>query len=281
MPQITTESAIAKRTLSPAGEPKSKKDASPAFFPALNASQRTKLPARAFSRTSVQIVELSRDFIPPSKSLPRSPRHLSASSPKISNTRPRKNLEQPAQINHQRQAVVMPQHSDAMRHVFRRLLEQILGIHRIRSDDFVGGDADANVLVMVLAAQGSDHHVLGQQSRPTAFRNRNVYQRHDGAAQIEYSDQECRAKRELCQQRPFQHFLDVQNRQAESLAPAAEYAVLRLRGTLFDRPKSFEQIAGIGVRGKRLKMEVFAHRLFSCSETFMRTAAPREAGLPA
>src|SRR6266852_87270 len=278
---VANASTMAKSTVPPAGEPKSSSDASPAFFPALKASPRTMKPTTPFSRTSAQIVELSRDFIPPSKSLPRRPRRRPASSPQISNAGPRKNLEQPAQITHQRQAVVMPQHSDAMRHVFRRLLEQILGIHRIRSDDFVGGDADANVLVMVLAAQGSDHHVLGQQSRPAAFRNRNVYQRHDGAAQIEYSDQECRAKRELCQQRPFQHFLDVQNRQAESLAPAAEYAVLRLRGTLFDRPKSFEQIAGIGVRGKRLKMEVFAHRLFSCSGTFMRTAAPREAGLPA
>src|SRR5438874_4698658 len=97
-------------------------------------------------------------------------------------------LEQPAQIDHQRQAVVMPQHSDTMRHVFRRLLEQILGVHRISSNDFVGGDADPNVLMMALAAKGSDHHVLGQQSGTAAFRNGNVYQRHNGAAQIEDSD---------------------------------------------------------------------------------------------
>src|SRR5712664_3496864 len=167
-----------------------------------------------------------------------------------------------------------------MRHVFRRLLEQILGVHRISSDDLVGGNADTKVLVMVLVAQGSDHYVLGQQSWPAAFRNRNVYQRNDGAAQIEYSDQVCRAKGELCQQRPIQHFLDVQNRKAESLAPAAEDAILRLRQPLFDRPKSSEQIGGIGVRGKGFEMEVFAHRLFSWSGTLMRTAAPREASLP-
>src|SRR6266852_4275988 len=171
---VASASTMATSTVPPAAEPKSNKDASPAFFPALNASPRTTKPTTPFSRTSVQIVELSRDFMPPSKSLPRSPRHRSASSPQISNTGPRKNFEQPAQIDHQRQAVVMSQHSDAMRHILRRLLEQILGVHRIGSDDFVGGDADANVLMMTFAAQGSDYHMLGQQSRPAALRNRNV-----------------------------------------------------------------------------------------------------------
>src|SRR6266852_4852546 len=172
---VASASTMATSTVPPAGEPKSNKDVSPAFFPALNASPRTMKPTTPFTRTSVQIVELSRDFMPPSKSLPRSPRRQSACSPLTSHAGPRKNLEQPAQIDHQRQAVVMPQHSDAMGHIFRRLLEQILGIHRISSDDFIGGDADANVLVMGLAAQGSDHHVLGEQSLPAAFRNRNVY----------------------------------------------------------------------------------------------------------
>src|SRR6266403_2982859 len=171
----------------------------------------------------------------------------------------------------------MPQHSDAMRHVFRRLLEQILRVHRIGSYDFIGRDADSKVLVMVLGAQGSDYYVLGQQSRPAAFRNGNVDQRHDGPAQIKYSDQERRSKRQLCQQRPVQNFLDVQNGKAESLAPAAENAILRLRRPLFDGPKSFEQIAGIGVRGKGLEMEVFAHRLFFSLETHAnrRTARSR------
>src|SRR6266403_1044821 len=265
---VASASTMAMSTVPPAGEPKSNKDASPAFFPALKASPRTTKTTTPFSRTSVQIVELSRDFMPPSKSLPRSPRHASALSPQISNARARKNLKQPAQIDHQRQAVVMPQHSDAMRQVFRRLLEQILGVHRIGSDHFVGGDADPNVLVMFLGSQGSDHHVLGQQSWPASFRNRNVYQRHDGAAQIEYSDQVCRAKGELCQQRPIQHFLDIQNRKAEPLAPAAEDAILRLRRPLFDRPKRFEQIAGIGVRRKGFEVEVFAHR-FSLAQKLL------------
>src|SRR5260370_16190138 len=133
---------------------------------------------------------------------------------------------------------------------------------------------------MVLDAQGSDYHVLGQQSRPAAFRNRNVDQRHNGAAQIEYSDQVCRAEWELCQQRPFQYFLDIQNGEAKSLASAAEDAVLRLGRPLFNRPKGLEQIAGIGVCGKRLKVEVFDHRLFACSASLTRTAGPREEGRP-
>src|SRR6266704_4366818 len=98
---------------------------------------------------------------------------------------------------------------------------------------------------MVLAAQGSDYHVLGEQSRPAAFRDRNVDQRHDGAAQIEYSDQVCRAKRELCQQRPFQNFLDVQNGEAKSLASAAEYAILWCRRPVFNWPKVLQKGAGV------------------------------------
>src|SRR5712691_13318283 len=100
MTDVTSASTMAMSTLPPAGEPKSNKDASPAFLPALKASPRTMKPTTPFSRTSVQIVELSRDFMPPSKSLPRSPRHLVASSPQNSNTGPRKNLEQSAQIDH-------------------------------------------------------------------------------------------------------------------------------------------------------------------------------------
>src|SRR5437016_9821566 len=229
MPQITTESTMARRTLPPPGEPKSKKDASPAFFPALNASHRTKLPARAFSRTSVQIVELSRDFMPSSKSLPRSPRLPSALSPQISNTRPRKNLEQPAQIDHQRQAVVVPQHSDAMRHIFRRLLEQILGVHRIRSDNFICGNADPNFVVMLFAAHGSDHHMLWQQPRAPAFCNRDINQRHDRSPQVENSHKVRWAQRNSCDQRPVQDLLHIQNRQTKSFAPASENAVLRFR----------------------------------------------------
>src|SRR5258708_22635909 len=99
---------MATSTVPPAGEPKSNKDVSPAFFPALNASPITMKPTTPFSRTNVQIVELNRDFMPSSKSLPRSPRRALALSPQISNARARKDLEQPAQIDHQRQSVVMP-----------------------------------------------------------------------------------------------------------------------------------------------------------------------------
>src|SRR2546421_11729055 len=55
--------------------------------PALKASPRTMKPTTPFSRTRVQIVELNRDFMPPSKSLPRSPRRRPASSPQNSKDR--------------------------------------------------------------------------------------------------------------------------------------------------------------------------------------------------
>src|SRR5206468_1959376 len=120
-------------------------------FPALNASPRTAKPTTPFSRTSVQIVELSRDFMPSSKSLPRSPRRPSALSPQVSNAGPRKNLKQPAQIDQQRQTVVMPQHSDAMRHVFRGWLAQVPGVDLIRSINSVAADPVRTALVWLSA----------------------------------------------------------------------------------------------------------------------------------
>src|ERR1700675_2144978 len=105
---IPNANTTAKSTVPPPAEPKSNRDASPAFFPAVNASPRTTNEITPFSKTSVQIVELSRDFMPSSKSLPRSPRRQAALSPQNSNAGPRKNFEQPAQIDHQCQAVVVP-----------------------------------------------------------------------------------------------------------------------------------------------------------------------------
>jgi hypothetical protein len=55
------------------GELRSNPPASPALFPALKASHRTRRNAMPVNRTSVQIVELSRDFMPSSKILVRSP----------------------------------------------------------------------------------------------------------------------------------------------------------------------------------------------------------------
>src|SRR5215470_5898977 len=157
---------------------------SPAFLPALNASPRTASKARPFRKTSIQIVELSRDFMPPSKSFHRS-RAIPDAVSKDSNARPRKHLKQPAQVNDQRKPVVVSQHSDAMRHVFGRLLEKVFVLHGIRSYDFVCRNPDAHVFLMVLAAQGSHHHVLGKQSRATTFGDSDVDQRNNHSAQIE------------------------------------------------------------------------------------------------
>ena len=72
---------------------------------------------------------------PPSPQDPASPARTS------SNHRHRKNIHQAAQIHHQRQPVVVPQHSAAMRHVCRRLIEQRLLGRRKCADHFVGGNA--------------------------------------------------------------------------------------------------------------------------------------------
>src|SRR5271154_3083659 len=257
----TTDTPIASTrammTLMPPGAAKSKKDASPAFLPALNAKPMTKINISAFTNTSIQIVELSRDFMPSSKSLQRCPRRKRQGPPQKSNARSRKNLEQSPQINDQRQPVVVAKHSDAMRHIFRSLFQKILGIDRIRADDFVRGDANAQIVVRAFASQRSNHHVLGQQSRAAAFRNRDVNQRHNGSAQIENAREVRRTERQLCQQWPVQDLLDIQHQQTKASAPAAENDVLRLRRTLFHRPKRFEQIVGIG--GQRYKMKIFTH----------------------
>jgi hypothetical protein len=88
-----------------------------------------------------------------------------------------------------------------------------------------------------------------QQPGPPAFRNGNVNQRDNRAAQIENPNQVRRAQWKLAQQRPIQHFLDIQHREAEALAPATENAILRLRPPLFERPESFQQLSGVGVCG--------------------------------
>src|SRR5580704_3490370 len=94
------------------------------------------------AKTSVQIVELNRDFMPSSKSLLLWPLSASGGGTRKptrtkSNARSGENLEHSPKINNQRQPVVVAKHSGAMRHILRSLLQQILGIYRIRSDHFV------------------------------------------------------------------------------------------------------------------------------------------------
>src|SRR5580704_5619419 len=146
-----------------------------------------------FSNTSVQIVELSRDFMPSSKFLLRFPRPAAAGSAKLtsrnSDAGARKNLEHSSQVDDECQPVVMPKHADAMGDILGSLLQQVLGIHGIGPDHFVGGNADTQIIMRALTAQRSHHHMLRQQSRPPSFRNSDINQRHDSPAQIENARQ--------------------------------------------------------------------------------------------
>src|SRR3954454_23883547 len=111
------------------------------------------------SRTSIQTVELSRDFmLPPNFSCGAD--RSKAERPRNSNTGSRKYLEQFPQVDHQSQAVVMPKHSDAVRHIFGSLLQEIVGIDGIGADDFVGCDTDAQIVMLGVAGKRSDHHML-------------------------------------------------------------------------------------------------------------------------
>src|SRR5258708_12171443 len=91
----------------------------------------------------------------------------------------------------------MPQHSHAMGHVFRRLLQQILGfLHRISPNYFVSRNSKTNIIVIPVGTQRSHHHMLRQQSRPASLGQRNVNQPHNRAAQIEASQHVTRPNRQ-------------------------------------------------------------------------------------
>src|SRR5271154_2620960 len=104
-----------------------------------------------------------------------------------SDTRARKSLQQQPQIDEQRQAIVVPQHANTVRNIFRSLLEQIFFVDGIGADDFVGGDAEANVFVRCLVVQDGDDHVLRQKPGAAAFGHGDIDERNDGAAEIENS----------------------------------------------------------------------------------------------
>src|ERR1700722_231421 len=245
-PATASASAIITAPLAPAGNaPKSKIDAPPDCRPALYAKPSTASRTTVFARTSVQILELSRDFMPSSKSSFGGRFKIRRKS----NAWSRKHFEQFPQVDQQRQSIFVAQHADAMRDVLGRLLQQILERDRIRADDFVGGNADAQIVVRRITGQGSDNDVLRQQPRTTAFGQCDIDERHDRAAQIENPKQIRGRERHLRQQRPVEHFLDVEHRQAESFATAAEHAKLRFGRALFERTKRFQQISRVCVGG--------------------------------
>src|SRR6202035_4790931 len=97
---------------------------------------------------SSQIVELKRAFMTSSKNL--SPRIVIAES---LNHRNREYVRQAAQVHHERQSIVMPQHPAAMGHLARRLIDQSFLRRRIRTDHFVRRDPNAQILAAVIALQ--------------------------------------------------------------------------------------------------------------------------------
>src|ERR1700724_2692434 len=124
-----------------------------------------------FSTTSVQMVELSRDFILPPRSFSPS-RQLSTDDADTKlNTWSGKSFQQPAQINHQCEAVIVPQHADTMRNIFRGLFQHLVAVYRISADYFIGGYSDTKNFVMTVGRQRGNPRMAGRGSggRPFAI----------------------------------------------------------------------------------------------------------------
>src|SRR4029077_7637098 len=81
--------------------------------PALKARPSTANKARPLKIVMIEVVPLRRVFIT----------FLPNFSLNSSNTRTRIHFQQPVQIDHQRQPVVVTKHADAVRHVLRRLFQ--------------------------------------------------------------------------------------------------------------------------------------------------------------
>ena len=79
-------------------------------------------------------------------------------------------------------AIVVPQHSDAMRYVFRSPLEHIVRIHHVRAYNLVCRDSNAYVVSLRFATQGRHDNVLRQKSLPPALGNRNINERYNCSA---------------------------------------------------------------------------------------------------
>ncbi len=166
----------------------------------------------------------------------------------------------------------MAQHADAVRHIFRRLLQQIVGRDAVGANDFIGGDPDTHIVVMTIAAQRSHHHVFRQKPGPAAFGHGDVDQRHYNAAQIENSHQVRGREGQLGQHRPIQDLLHVEHGKAKAFASAAEHAVLRFRRTVFHRAERLEEVSGVRVGGQWRQMKIFTHRFVALSSLSCKPA---------
>ena len=137
-------------------------------------SPSTTNSTRPFTRTSVQIVELNRDFMTSSKTLLRAraarcsgPRKiivkLKCTAPEKPRATVRKSMTRASRSSCRSMPMQCGTFSGACS-------QQILGSDRIGADDFVRRDADAHIVVRPVAAQGSDDHVLRQQARDDGLR---------------------------------------------------------------------------------------------------------------
>src|SRR5882757_1642620 len=263
--------------LAPLGKlPKSNSDTPPDSRPAWYASPNTMKSASPLTKTSVQIVELSRDFMPSSN--PILLKRSSFPIPAISNRRAWINFQHPVQIQNQSQAIVVAKHADTMRYGFRRTVQDVLRSHGIRSNHLVRGNAQPQNVVLSRRTKRSNDNMLRQQSGPAAFRHGDVNQRHDRAAQVEHADKIGGRERQLRRVRPLQDFLDVQHWQAKPFASAAENAVLRFRSALFQRAKGFQQLRRIGVGRKRCQLEFVVHRISQAKRRTARSSSSRVNG---
>src|SRR5262245_10067701 len=105
-----------------------------------------------------------------------------------------------------------------MGHVFGRLFQEIVGVNGIRSDDFIGGNADAKVIVLRVAAKGSDHDMLRQKTGTAALGQGDVDEWNNYATEIKDAHEICRREGNLGHQRPVEYLFDVENGEAETLA---------------------------------------------------------------
>ncbi len=71
-------------------------------------------------------------------------------------------MNQLAQVQDQCQALFVPQHGAAVRHVWRRVVEERFRIRRKGANHFVRSDPNMRVFVMVIAGQYGHDDAAGQ-----------------------------------------------------------------------------------------------------------------------
>src|SRR4029077_14743351 len=216
--------------------------------------------------TSIQIVELNRVFM---TSKPPSSRFRSAllfynpygarKSPGL-NDGHGKNLNQLAQVQDQGQALLVPQHGAAVRHVRRRVVEERFRRSGGSPDPFGRGDPHMHVLIVVIAGQYGDDDVAGRQPRPAAFGDRDIHGGNNRAAQIEDAHQERRSERHARHQRPVHPLFDFEYRKTKPLAPSSKHAKLPGRRRMLAPSGNLGQFIGLHIRRKGIQVDFIRHQ---------------------